>query len=587
MMSRGNYGTASAYDRFYSYDEKPKMSMLSDFSGGIGDQALSSLMNMEVEQGRLVSIGAPSEEAFDGGFADGAVRDHRYADGVWLFRKGRTLYAHKDELISLVGTNDMLTADEGAVYELGGKFYVIDGERICSVTRELSVSVVSQRIPVCMSDLSRDGMNYTAQDGPNPFSRYIDIIIGADAASYQLMPTFVAYDASDITVFLPDSEDILSSDRYTYDGNALRFADINPAGCRMRLKLLDSDANGKMSFADTAYLRELLSQTKTLLPYSCGNRAYFLTWQGRELLLIACEDDLFSSFSEDRITRLPMGETITAVIAYSEGYLLFTEHSVKKLSVVKDEFGALTVHTEILKQDVGSDMPKSVCAFDDKILFASSRGGVFYINKFGIAERDMSRKISENIEDGDLGFFSHTEEEYREANGICAFGKYYLTVGDVTYIWDYGAKLPSSAQSTSDERKMVWTLSDAMAGMDFLQVTAGRLYLWDRATQTLRFFENGKGAEGAVASFVTAEQDFGTTEKKMLVEIGIRYRASAAISVKVILDGRETLVRYMLPPHDAMTTSWLRPYAKRFEKAAVLVSAENDFTAEAVMFRYI
>ncbi len=591
-MSRGRYGTDTAYDRFYAYDEKPKTVMLSDFSDGVctkkyGDHAISSLMNMDVDGERLISLGAPTEEAMDGGFADGEVKYHRYADGVWLFRKGKTLYARKDEKLSLVGERDMLTADEGAVYDLGGIFYVIDGERVLAVSRELTVWEVSQRVPVCMTALSRDGTSYTVGEAPNPFSRYIDIVIGADATSYQFMPTFVAYDASEIAVFLPDSEEVLSSDRYTYDGNGLQFADINPAGCRMRVKLLDSDENGKISFADTAYLRELLSRTEVILPYSHGEQAYFLAPQSRELLLITRTDELFSSFSEESLTHISMDETITAVIAYSDGYLLFTEHSVKKLFLESDEEGNVTAQTEFLKQDFGSDMPGSVCGFDDKILFASSRGGIFYINKFGISERDASRKISENIEDGELGFFSHTEEEYREAKGICAFGKYYLTVGEVTYIWDYGAKLPSSAQSADDERRMVWMLSDVMRGMTYLQAMADRLYLWDHEAQTLCFLDRGKGGASASASFMTTERDFGTAEKKMLIAVGLRYRSSGTVSVKVLLDGKETLVRYLLPPHEAMTTAWLRPYAKRFEKAAVLVSAEGELAAEAVIFQYI
>ncbi len=593
MKTRGKYGTSSAYDRFYAYDEKPKTVRISSLSGGVctrevSDHAVASLMNMESDGDTLVSIASPAEELFEEGFANGKIQYHCYADGVWLFRKGHSLYARIGECLMLVGERDMLMKEEGMIYDLDGCFYVIDGERILSVARDLSFSQVEQQVPVCLTEVSRDGQSYTKSHEPNPFQRYVDIILASGGGSFQVLPSAVIFDEENITVFLPNSEEILSPARYTLAGNSIQFADINPAGCRIRLRLLDSADTTKISFSSTADSRAFLSSECIFLPYYENRERYFLTWQGREILLIPCGAEFFASFSEENILHIPMSESISAVIAYSDGHLVITEHSVKKLYFTKNDEHILCAQTEILKSDFGSDMPGSICGFDDKIVFASSKGGIFYVNQFGITEKDVGRKISANIEDGEFGFFSHTEEEFRAAKSGCAFGKYYLTIGEITYIWDYEEKLPSVTQSLIDEKKMVWSLSNHFAHMNVLQFLAGKLYLWDTKNNKLCFFEDKRKIDrDETVFFMTSPFDLGTETLKIITEIGIRYQSSAPLTIKLFLDGKETTVSYRLPKHDAMTTAFLRPYPKPCEKIAVFVCAEGNLTAESLCFRYI
>ncbi len=594
-FTRGNYGTVSAYDRFHAYDEEPRSFVLRDFSQGVstksvGNHALSMTLNMIPNGKGLSSMAKPIYETVDGSFADGDVKDHCYADGIWLFRKGRTLYAYRNESILLVGARDMLTAEYGAIYDVGGCFYVIDGEDVWAVGRDLQTVRIEQSVPVCFVDLMNDGITKTENEKPNPFCRYIDMIISKDTSNHQMLPTDIAYDREDIKVYKPDSEEEVPVGYwFIVDDLYIDFTGVSAKGCRIRLKLLDSSDETKLSFSSTAHLRAFLAEKRPLLPYTDGNGvSYHLTWENRDVVLMARADDMFYRFSENMLTRISTEETITSIIPYSDGYLLFTEYAVKKLYFAKNELEETLVQTEIFKQDFGSDMAGSVCGFDDKIIFASSRGGIFYINKFGITERDESRKISENIEDGALGFFSHTDEEYRTARGICAFGRYYLTVGDITYIWDYSAKLPSGSQSREAEETMVWMVSDGFSEMNFLREIAGRLYLFDEKAESLCYLtDTHEGDEGMASSLVTAEQDFGVLEKKVMTEIGIRYRSAYPLRVKLIFDGEESAAEYCLPRHENPSTATIRVYAKKFEKASVKILCEGRFAVEAVIFRYL
>lgn len=594
-FTRGNHGTSAAYDRFYAYDEQPKAFVLRDFAGGVStkaaeDHALSLAMNMLPSGNGVSSMAKPIPETVEDGFAEGMVRDHCYADGIWLFRKGRTLYAYQKETVSLVGTRSMLTAEYGAIYDIGGYFYVIDGEDVWAVGRDLHAVRIEQHIPVCFVDLMNDGITKTENEKPNPFCRYIDMIISEDAGNHQSLPTDIVYDREDIKVYKPDSEEEVSLGYwFIVDDSYIDFTGISAKGCRIRLKLLDSDDETKLSFSSTAHLRALLAESRSLLPYTNEKGvAFFLTWEGRDILLLERADDMLYRFSEKMLTKMSTAESITAIVAYADGYLLFTEHAVKKLYFGKNEWEEMIAQTVVFKQDFGSDMPGSVCGFDDKIIFASSRGGVFYINKFGITERDESRKVSENVESGAFGFFSHTDEEYRTARGFCAFGRYYLTVGAITYVWDHGAKLPTGAQSRDAEETMVWTLADGFSEMRFLREIAGRLYLFDGQTETLCYLtDTSEVAAGMGASLITSAQDLGVLEKKILTEVAVRYRADAPISVKLIFDGKESSVEYRLPRQENVATATLRVYAKKFEKVAAKLFCEEGFAVEAVIFRYL
>ncbi len=596
MNTRGRYGTDTSYDRFYTYDEKPKTYRLDDFSKGVSTKQLhghviSSVMNMETDGRALFSSTLPQEETAALSLADGAITDHLYADGTWLFRKGKTLYARADGVFSLVGTVGMLAEATGAIFYENSTFYAVDGERILAIGHDLSVTETVQEIPICFTEVSRDGLSKTPAASPNPFSPYIDIVLSNESNFYQTIPQDIAYDPEYIRVFASDTEveTEIDPNYYSFSGYTLHLMGISPILTRVRLKLLTSEDTTKFSFSSSAYLREYLAHANAFSAYQDASGAsWFVTWYEDEIMLIKRTENVFSHFSEDIITRITVEERIVSMMPYAEGYLMFTENMVKKVNLACDDLGEVVFRMEAFKQDVGSDMSGSICAFDDKILFASSRGGIFYVNKFGISERDVSRKVSENIEDGEDGFFSHTEAEYREACGVCAFHRYYLTVGNVTYIWRYGAKLPSSTQSIEDEESMVWTLSDCFADMLFLQAVADRLYLWNTKTETLCYLMHGKeGTTSARSTFTTTACDMDVFGEKMLTEIGVRYRSSKSIFVKLILDGRETAATYRLPSHETFTTAWLRPYAQKFEKAAVKVFSEGEMGVEAVMFRYI
>lgn len=172
-------------------------------------------------------------------------------------------------------------------------------------------------------------------------------------------------------------------------------------------------------------------------------------------------------------------ERITSILRYSEEYLVFSPHYIRKMSLAEDKTGEnrFSVSVENFKYDVGCDMPKSAVCADDKIIYANSKAGVFYIDRFGFSQRDMSRNVSANIENGENGIFAWGEDMLAGAKAVICGGKYYLCVGGVFYIWDFLYGVPSSGtEKIAESRKMRWTLATGLSCERILGSDVNKFY---------------------------------------------------------------------------------------------------------------
>lgn len=570
------------YDRFLSYDESPVTFRIKDFSDGMTG-GISLLFNMEPKGEKLISASMPEEAVFENGFADGSVTDVAYGGGIFLFRKGKTLYALKDDRFFLIGTEGMLTEDHGRIYDYDQRFYVTDGEFIYMVERDLSWTVMEQVVPVCFQEMSRSGAYYTEIAPMNPFCRYIDILLSDEESNEQKFPLGFAVDNTYARAWHADGSEVypgyvmLREDRVIFDGD-------NAAGCRLRLRLSDSEDVSLYSFSSSSEYREIVGKSKTAFPVSLSDgNLMLLTANGTEIFGVSLPYG-FGVHSVRNLIRYDCLQEITDIVPFDGGYLVFFEDTVKKLTVKEDSEG-ISFRMDSFWNDFGSDMKGSIVCFDDKIVFASAKEGIFCIDRFGISEKVGRRKISSNIENGEYGFFSHTAEEYADATGIAAFGKYYLSVGDITYVWDYRAKLPTGMQTHTDEAAMVWYLTDTMKPENYLVFLAGGLYYTEKETGKLCYLTR---KSGSVSSKIkTATLDFGICGEKNLLALGIRYRSTGKISVSVICDGKTLSDRYTIPVSENFIAKEIRTYGKRFEKISLLIESEGKTEIDTIFFRFL
>lgn len=593
---REKNGLSASYSEFSKYDTPFAYAALEDFSGGMmmgeiqeGKNA-SEIFNMEPVGGALFSTCAPAA-AFSPPLAQGPVRFSCCLDGIWLFRKGNTLYAMRDGSLSVVGTAGQFTSEKTTAYPYAGGFYIVDGDMLYFLDREWNLTPVEPYIPTCYTDVSADGSVKTESEKPNLFCQYIEIVLAAEGSSTRKIPPEIAFDPSYIRIWdLAGAE--LGDPDFNFENGEILFFGVYSKQFRVRLKLAASDDPEKLSDTSLGILRDAVACPEKMYPLRSFAGGGFLTYGGENgmwiSLLMPDPVNGFRYLTEDNIIRMNYGETITSIAEYSDGYLVFSAGTVKNMTVSTGEGETPVFEFRQFKNDFGSDMPGSVCGFDDKILFANSEGGVFYINKFGIEERDVSRHISAGIEKGVHGFFSHTAEEYAAASAVCAFGKYMLTVGDITYIWDYTAKLPASTQSHEDERKMVWTLCDSIKPSSYLVQRMRKLYYVDRTTDEIWYLSGWTSDSDAVHPRVsTAESDFGFGAEKTILGLSVRYRSSDTVTLKLSFDGVLSPYEYHLPAAGAFCTVWLRTHSHRFVKCAAVLCSEHSFALERLCFRYL
>ena len=593
---RGANGLSDAYAAFARYDTPYESAVIDDFSGGVmtgvfpGDKSASEIINME-PVGRMLSSTCAPVAAFSSSLVSGPVHFSCCSDGLWLFRKGNTLYAFQNGELSVVGGTGQFTSDKTAIYHAGDRFYILDGDAVYMVDRELNLTQPEQYIPTCYTDVSDDGTVKTEAEEPNLFCRYIEIVLAVESVPMpsRTIPTDIAYDPTYIRIWDASGAE-LGDSQFNFENGEIYFFGFYSQKFVVRLKLIESEDMSKLSYTSLCKKREVLVCPERILSLPEGRGyLYYGGESGAQIIMLRPNPVYgFGYLSENNIIRKDYGQIISSVVEYSDGYLVFSAETIKKMSVSEDDTGAPVFLFETFKSDFGSDMPGSVCGFDDKIIFANSQGGVFYINKFGIEERDVSRHISFVIEQGEKGFFSHTSEEYDAAAAICAFGKYMLTVGNITYIWDYTARLPSATQSREDENKMVWTLNDVVTPSAYLLQIMRKLYFFDRTTGDIRCLPGGVSALDTIASRVTtAESDLGTNGKKTILSLDVRYRAAGAVTLKLFFDGTLSCFEYYLPATDVLQTLTLRVHAHRFITCAAALSSECSFSLESLCFRYL
>ena len=150
---RGKDGLSDSYSSFASYDSEVQSTVMNDFSGGVltdgvsdGENKVFEMLNMEIVGKSVVSMSAPAD-AFSEALAQGPVRFSCMANGIWLFRKGNTLYAQKDGNLSVIGTSGLFTSEKTAIYDTGDEFYIIDGDTVYRLDRTLALSQPEQYIP--------------------------------------------------------------------------------------------------------------------------------------------------------------------------------------------------------------------------------------------------------------------------------------------------------------------------------------------------------------------------------------------------------------------------------------------------------
>lgn len=596
-MSFG-YGTGKKYSAFQDFHETPKTYAVSDFSGGVsldgdGVRALRKAVNMMPLYKRIEAVAAP-EEAFPA-LPEGRLHGSICRGGLWLFGKGDSLFALRDGVLSRVGAAGLLSDGPCGIYETENGFAVISGDSVFFVNRQLQVTIPEMAVPILYENMTQNGENGQERDKPNFFCPHIDIIYkpqGSTGAAVFKIPEQFAVRTDDVRAWYADTGEEIRLYLEPISNGTVRLPTAQTRAVRIRLRLSDTPVTGKFTYASMAPYREMLASVREPISLSFPEAAltYIVpdTLNRRRFQVLALRGEAdFCSLSESRLIGFQMSEQITGVVEYGEGLLVFTEGAVRRCRLLLQN-GVLTPEMTIVKGDFGSDMPRSICRAGDKIVFASSRGGIFYLRRYGGEDREVCYHISRPIEAGEDGFFSHTATAYRNACAVCACGKYYLTVGDMTYVWDMGAKAPSAVASGGEEVDAVFTLMNVAVPCDYLATLYREVYFEEKGSGRLCRF-SPECAENAAVSVLleTAESDLGEPRQKVLLSLTAEYTASEEVSLSLVYDGEDSPMVFTLPAAQRRQCVTLKLPQNRFLRMAVRLSSVGGASFAGLRFTYI
>lgn len=315
-----------------------------------------------------------------------------------------------------------------------------------------------------------------------------------------------------------------------------------------------------------------VSQGKTDLLLYGGKRA--------ESLAFFCIDQNFFVSEKDMIT-FENSENITSVLRYSEDYLIFSPNFIRKMTVTEDEASSVrfNIAVENFKYDVGCDIPKSAVCTDDKIIYANSKAGVFYLDRFGFSQRDMSRNVSANIEEGEKGLFSLDENVLKGAQAVICSGKYYLFAGDIFYVWDFKYDVPSSStEKLAESVKMRWTLGDAVSCKRIVGEDINEFYFITQRDELVSFSCRGD-FEGTDSGCFYKSEDHKVAQfgEAVIFKLSLSLSLDKSAVVRCYFDGVPSVAKHIISPSDKNTDLYvIRPMRRKCRRFAFSVSSDGN-----------
>lgn len=519
----------------------------------------------------------------DGG-AGSVVRAKCSFAGIDVFRVGRSLYAkNASDTVSRIQQNFFASGTNTVIFHDNGTFYMTDGSRILTVTDSLATGTANPYIPTVLKFNSATDTTGTEYEKPNALSDNVKF-------HYSLSePTTIIYLPS--SVKLASVVEVKYDNGSTYGGTCtlvtqagtttLGFSSEINGNFSVTLRLGTSTDDGVLSLSSFSAVRNALysaTHLAVLYPGFGGMKMTLMLAVGQSVCALGVKEGLYVSPDSQIVS--PIGQTPSAMLNYSDGALVFTPSSVIFARASGGGSDAV-IEMKTIKRDVGCDMPGSAVGFDDRIFFANTEGGIYYIDKFGLTDRDGSCRVSSLI-DGEL--LANTRSALEGAVAIADGTSYYLSVGGVVYVWRYADGKPSSPDE-SEEKKLGYSFSrlTSVDAGDFIGTRGGKVYMIAKSNgYVYRFDENASPAATAnVATEIETNADcLGTPHEKVMTSLVVSAELSQNATVRVYYDGVEAKSTYTLtkPSIGGVCSFIVRAERHKFRALKIRITATRPIT---------
>lgn len=506
--------------------------------------------------------------------------------GVDVFRVGRSLYAKSAaDAVSRVQQNCFAASSETVMFHDAGAFYMTDGNRLIKLSDALVYGTPSPYIPTVLAFTSATSGTGTEVEEPNALSDCVKFHYSlSEATTIIYLPTSVKLAAVVSVTFDSGSPYSGTCVLSTQGGTStLGFSSEIDGEFSVTLRLGTSTNANVLSLSTFSAVRSALYSAKmiaVLTPGIKGMKKTLLISSGNTLFALGMRDGLYVSTSA--MISSSLDETAVAMLNYSDGALIFSPSQII-YAAVSGELGSASIELKTVKRDFGCDMAGSAVGFDDKIFFANSAGGIYYMDKFGLTERDGSCHVSALI-DGEL--LSNTASALSSAVA-CANGEaYFLSVGGTVYIWHYRDGHPTSPDEPEEKSyAYIFSRVDLVNAGDFIGVSGSKVYMIAKTTGYIYRFDIGASAastDTVATETETRSLDLGTPHEKVMAEFVLSAHISGSTVLKFYFDGVAAKSTYTLLSSAVgdVCSYVVRPERHKFRSVKVKITSSKPLTLE-------
>lgn len=458
--------------------------------------------------------------------------------GIYASRKhGGNIYFATDKCVYRMNGSDVYRivsgrhGTQGAFFTFGSGLYFTDADRVFQLFDYKSKTVADE--PSIYTDCACDGSVYTAKK-KNPLSVYAKLTFESSGAeTTRVIPAAIGHKTDYYAVYDGNGRTLSSSEYTVSEAGGKTTVTIKNAlpYHRYSVKLKLSDAE----LAKFGGVREAFFGG-TLIDEGSGS--------GGKRVMCCYEDKVYvlsltSAFCADASAlSASAGDRITVLVSSGEDRFAFTESSVRRVF-----FGGASLSVAPFKNGFGCDIPLSAVCEGDDICFASTYGGIYFIDKDNESSENACRRVSAYIGDE----FSAMVASGRKMEGIISGGKYFLFAGKDAVVWDIGGKRPASSLSEKDEKKLVWYKASLDSFYGAIISEGNRIYYFCGDGVRCFGFSRGEG-DGRFESERFYPE--GLFAEKRISKISVSAKLGKAMTLRFRLDGELQPDEYTLCPEE-------------------------------------
>lgn len=524
---------------------------------------------------------------------EGENEAEAFAGGRYIFKRGAGLYSVDAKSGQCFLEYPLMPSCECSIYRCGEGFRAVCENGDIITTNDLLPGVGTKKsemytpVHYCLYDPEGE-YEYKKIESFNVFNEYFYVKLSLGGASEGYLPDDLFVDGNFCEAYDPQTMELLPEGNvtltaYDYGGGVLK-EDSYCYGILVKLRFRSDSAESKT----VKKCRNLLFSPdgSEVFPNAENSAHNAVLYRGSDILVLTLRDDMYAADGDTAL--IENTEKITAVLKYSENFLIFSPNYIRKMVIERGSEGGFEVNLQNFRYENGCDMPGSAVCADDKIIYANSRTGVFCIDRFGFTERDMARHISGNIEGGENGFFACAEAELSGAQAAVCDGKYFLGIGDYFYVWDFAHASPTGTEKASEERKLRWFMYSGLPVRKILGAVGGELYFLTHDGEFASLPRGTLLSTETESYFRSRSYRLSHFGEASVWKLSLSLAAKSPCTVRLYFDGEEGNSKYTLTPEaEESTLCIVRPEARGCRKFAFSLHSFGAVRLDGVKIEYL